>query len=104
VTFITGSISTAGASSVAFLKLADTALRLAMERAVGVVSGNKCAGAESVILIRVFATGKPLKGPRASDADAPEWMEDRIPGNERWAGIEVLWAEESWRERVGWEM
>jgi len=83
VTFITGSMSVAGAASLTVRRLCDTAARAAIDIAVGVVSGKRCALASSVRLTRVFATGNPLKGPRARAADVPACRACRIPGRER---------------------
>jgi hypothetical protein len=46
-----------------------------MEIAVGVVSGNRLVCASRAMVMRVLATGKPLKGPRARAAEAPACME-----------------------------
>lgn len=102
VTFITGSMSVAGAASQACLRLVDTAARVAMEIAVGDVSGKRWDFASRVRVTRVLATGKPLKGPRARAALAPAWRECRMPGRERWGGMCVLWLAESEVERLGW--
>ena len=56
VTFITGSMSVAGAASQACLRLVDTAVRVAMEIAVGDVSGKRWDFASRVRVTRVLAT------------------------------------------------
>jgi len=87
VASMTGSISTDGEVSDAVRRLCETAVRVAIETDVCVVSGKMWAAASSVMCNAVLATGKLLKGPRASAALAPAWMEERRVGRERCAGM-----------------